>query len=128
MRALGPALVLAALALSGCGKDAVIDSGIEGVAMTGPTCPNLRDPPEPECDDKPYEGDLVVATPDGGKVLKKFRTNAHGEFRVAIGPGEYSIRNDPASDNFPYCSSQGTIIVEAGRFTRADVSCDTGIR
>ncbi|MHB1261595.1 MAG: hypothetical protein ACYC2H_07745 [Thermoplasmatota archaeon] len=122
------AVVLVALGLSGCGEGAIIDSGIEGVAMMGPTCPVERDPPDPDCADKPYEGDLVVTTPDQGKMLKEFRTNAHGEFQVAIGPGEYSIRNDPASDNFPYCSTQGTIVVEAGRFTRADVSCDTGIR
>jgi hypothetical protein len=117
------------LLLAGCmGGPEVTDSGIEGTAMTGPHCPVERDPPDPDCADRPYEGKLAVTTPDQGRIVKSFSTNAHGEFRVAIAPGEYSIRNDPASDNFPYCSTQQTIVVEAGRFTKADVSCDTGIR
>jgi hypothetical protein len=110
------------------GSPEVTDGGIEGTATMGPTCPVERDPPDPDCADRPYEGDLVLTTPDQGRIVKKFFTDADGEFRVAIGPGQYSIRSDPASGNFPYCSAQGTITVEAGRFTKADVSCDTGIR
>ncbi|MEA3136857.1 MAG: hypothetical protein QOC71_1138 [Thermoplasmata archaeon] len=121
------AAVLVAL-VAGCGTPPVTDSGIEGTATMGPTCPVERDPPDPGCADRAYEGDLVVTTPDQGKVVERFSTNAHGEFRVAVAPGEYSIRNDPASDNLPYCAVQGPITVEAGRFTKADVSCDTGIR
>ncbi|MFA5944378.1 MAG: hypothetical protein WC876_07935 [Candidatus Thermoplasmatota archaeon] len=122
-------LFLLASALAGCmGEPDVTDSGIEGTAMMGPTCPVQRDPPDPACADRPYEGDLVVTTPDQGRVIKGFTTDAQGEFRVAVAPGDHSIRNDPASDNLPWCSVQGTITVVAGAFTRVEVSCDTGIR
>lgn len=96
--------------------------------MLGPTCPNLRDPPEPECDDKPYEGKLAVLTPDQRKVVKRFSTNAHGEFEAALAPGEYSIRNEPDSGTLPACSERQPILVVAHGFTQADVHCDTGIR
>lgn len=122
-------MVAVACLLGGClGDPDPTDSGIEGTAMTGPHCPVERDPPDPQCADRPYEGDLVVTTPDQGRIVKGFTTNAQGGFRVAVAPGVYSIRNDPASDNFPYCSTPGTITVEAGRFTSVEVSCDTGIR
>jgi hypothetical protein len=121
-------IATAVLALAGCMAEPEPDSGIQGTALLGPTCPNLQDPPEPECNDRPYEGDLVVMTPDQGRVVERFSTNAHGEFRVAVPPGRYSIRNEPGSAMLPACSEQQAIVVVAHAFTAADVHCDTGIR
>jgi hypothetical protein len=117
-------LVLLVLA-SGCTTSpAPGDSGIEGKVMLGPTCPVQRDPPDPQCADKPYQANLAAM--QDGKVVQQFSSDSNGTFHVALAPGDYEIQS--AQSGHPTCSSQGTIHVTAGQFTKADVSCDTGIR
>ncbi|HTK33346.1 MAG TPA: hypothetical protein VL335_02235, partial [Candidatus Paceibacterota bacterium] len=36
------------------------DSGVHGTVMLGPTCPVMRNPPDPSCADKPYATLVVV--------------------------------------------------------------------
>src|SRR6185295_16627757 len=36
------------------------ESGIRGAVLLGPTCPVVKEPPDEECADKPYETALVV--------------------------------------------------------------------
>lgn len=103
-----------------------VDSGIFGVAMMGPTCPVERDPPDPACADRPYEGELTAAGADGA-VGGVFRTDPLGAFNVSLPAGEYSIRStDPRG--FPACSNVAPIVVSEGRWTHVEISCDTGIR
>ncbi|MEA2701574.1 MAG: hypothetical protein QOE22_283 [Candidatus Parcubacteria bacterium] len=104
-----------------------IGGGIEGTVLSGPQCPVLRNPPEPGCDDKPYQGSFALTTPDGNRVIKTFSSDTHGRFRVSAAPGTYRIRGSDAAEVFPNCSSE-IITVRAGAYTEADVSCDTGIR
>ncbi len=125
------ALVLLALvpAAAGClSGGPALDSGIEGVVLLGPTCPVEREPPEPGCEDRPYETSLVVTTADQARVVKEFRSDANGTFRVAVAPGTYQIRSAAAADVLPYCSVAEPIIVHAGSYTNVTVSCDSGIR
>jgi hypothetical protein len=121
--------LLLALLLAGClapygGGD--VGSGIFGVATLGPTCPVEREPPDPQCTDRPYGGQLVAESADGG-VTGTFSTNAVGEFNVSLPAGEYSIRT-PEPGRLPTCSNAEPVVVLIGRWTRADVACDTGIR
>lgn len=121
------ALLVAALVLAGCleyGGEGV-GSGIVGVATMGPTCPVERDPPDPACADRPYEGELVASRVDGG-VSGTFRTDAEGRFNVSLPAGAYEIRS-PEGQQLPWCAG-GPVEVVAGAWTRVDVSCDTGIR
>lgn len=101
-------------------------SGIAGNVLLGPTCPVMRVPPDPQCADKPYQTALVVATSDRSTVVKEFSSDASGNFRVTIPPGEYNIKS--AANGLPRCANNATIKVTAGQFTNATVSCDTGIR
>lgn len=120
--------LLVALFLSGCasygGDD--VGSGIFGVATIGPTCPVERDPPDPACADRPYEGMLRVSRTDGGEG-GSFSTDAAGAFNVSLTPGEYLI-SSPNDATPPTCSAPGPIIVVRGEWTRVPVSCDSGIR
>lgn len=94
--------------------------------MQGPTCPVQRDPPEPGCEDRPYQGELAVTRPDGAAV-RRFSTGEDGSFRVPLAPGTYAVRT--AAGGLPSCAFvDGTVTVAAGRHTQADVACDTGIR
>lgn len=120
-------VILALALLAGClSAPAPDDSGIYGVATMGPTCPAERDPPDPGCADRPYQGELVALR--GGSVAATFSTSADGAFNVTLAPDEYTIRQPGDASRLPTCASEGPIIVVTGTWTRADVSCDTGIR
>ncbi|MHB8604653.1 MAG: hypothetical protein ACYDCK_05305 [Thermoplasmatota archaeon] len=123
------ALVVAAW-LSGClaGRPAGdLGSGIAGVAMVGPTCPVERNPPDPNCADRPYRGNLTVTSADGSIAVKTFSTDADGRFNVTLAAGTYAIRSENPN-GLPRCASNGTIAVRASAWTTANVSCDSGIR
>lgn len=117
-------VMLAAL-FAGCSSTPAPDSGIEGTAMMGPTCPVQQNPPDPNCADKPYVGKLVVSD-HGGVAIQEFTTGQDGTFRVAVPPGGYHITG-PTAQSLPSCSSDAFVVV-AGAYTPIDVSCDTGIR
>ncbi|MFZ2694055.1 MAG: hypothetical protein WAX85_02075 [Minisyncoccia bacterium] len=103
-------------------------SGITGTVLLGPTCPVMRDPPDPQCADRQYQTDkLVLLTSPGLKLVQKINSGKDGKFTVEIPPGEYSIQSS-GKITFPYCGSGGVIEVIAGKFSEITVYCDTGIR
>jgi hypothetical protein len=104
------------------------ESGIRGMVLLGPSCPVVSDPPAEECADKPYATTLEVTTSDQVLVIKEFHSEETGEFSVQVPPGEYAIRSAAAANTLPYCSSSGTIKVNASAYTETTVLCDTGIR
>lgn len=119
-------------------SDALIDSyirslgnstntgnGIQGSVLLGPTCPVVRNPPDSQCADKPYQTSLKLIT-SIGQTVKTFSSDASGNFKVDVGPGQYEIIG-ASTQTLPRCSSQGTIVVGNG-YTTANVYCDTGIR
>jgi hypothetical protein len=101
-------------------------SGIQGHVGVGPTCPVERDPPDPNCADKPYHGSLAVADATDDHTVLTFETDEQGNFTDAVGPGNYTIRN-VEGDVLPACSTE-TFAVKANAYTNVDVSCDSGIR
>ena len=104
-----------------------VSSGISGIVLLGPTCPVVKDPPDPECADKPYATNLVITTSDQARVMTEFTSDINGKFNVPLVPGEYAIRSAAAANILPYCSHD-VLKVETNRFTDIIVSCDTGIR
>lgn len=102
-------------------------SGITGTILLGPTCPVQRDPPDPQCADKPYATSLVVTTVSGERIIKELTSDSNGEFRVAVPPGEYAIRAAATADTLPRCDEQ-LVVVRASEYTATTLRCDTGIR
>ncbi len=99
------------------------NSGIEGNVTVGPMCPvvQINNP----CPDKPYQTTLTVLTTDQQKV-KQFETDANGYFHVALPTGEYILH--PESPNImPHARDISFSVVE-GKYTRLDVTYDSGIR
>jgi hypothetical protein len=122
-----PALLVLPLVLAGClAPGATDDSGIFGVATMGPTCPVERDPPDPNCADRPYAGELIATSTDRA-TSKRFTTDAEGRFNVTLPPGTYFVGRSSESGTPPTCASDD-IVVTARGWTPVDVSCDTGIR
>ena len=103
-------------------------SGIKGIAMLGPMCPVMKDPPEEGCDDRPYKTDLVATSPDGTQIFRQFSSGDDGKFSVELEPGEYAISSADTAGIFSHCSRQGAIKVEKNKYTEVIISCDTGIR
>jgi hypothetical protein len=123
--------VVLAVLLAGCAVPTTPPgggSGIAGRAMVGPTCPVQRDPPDPQCADRPYHGPLAVASASDGHVVATFETDAQGNFTVDLAPGDYTVQDVDGAPMLPRCASDGTVKVMAGAYTRADVACDSGIR
>lgn len=116
--------------LAGClAAPSPSSSGIHGVAMLGPVCPVQRDPPDPQCADRPFVGNLSVMSVDGARVVATFATRADGSFNVTLPPGDYAIRNADNPSGLPRCVAEGgTFAVRADAWALVNVSCDTGIR
>jgi len=89
----------------------------------GPTCPVQR--ADDPCADKPVETTLRLLRADGS-VAATGKSAADGTFKVAVAPGRYRLVADWPS-RAGGCAPVD-VTVEEGRFTHADVSCDTGIR
>jgi hypothetical protein len=127
-------LVILMTSMAGCadtanplGPDPSHTGTLVGHAMVGPTCPVQRDPPDPDCADRPYSGRLAIHAGDAnGAVVQTVATDAAGNFTVDLEPGSYSVTN-PADASYPRCAA-GPATVRVGAATRLDVLCDSGIR
>jgi hypothetical protein len=98
-------------------------SGVAGRVTAGPTCPVER--PDAPCADRPMETTLRLVRKDG-TVAATDRSFSDGSFRIIAPPGRYRLEADWPSRTGGCGPVEVT--VEYGRFTDADVSCDTGIR
>ncbi len=109
-------------------KEGLLTSGIEGKVLLGPMCPVEKSPREEGCANKYFQTNLELTTVDGSKVIKKFSSDVDGLFKVSVAPGEYAIRNVQTTSPYPSCGKAGIVPVEANKYTRVTVNCDTGIR
>jgi hypothetical protein len=123
-------LALTALTLiPACGFQLIppdLDSGIEGTMLAGPQCP-VENPDNPDCADKPYQGTVIVKTPNGLLQVTRFTADADGRFRVPLYPGTYLLDPLPGTNGLPRVNEQ-TVEVNPGTFTDVAISYDTGIR
>jgi len=96
-------------------------SGIEGTVTYGPLCPL-----EP-CSTKPtFDFDIVVLRQSGDEAGRT-PVKPDGSYKLALSPGSYQIKTSRS-----FTSEMGgtprTAQVAEGKFTRLDLSFDTGIR
>lgn len=127
----GALLAVALLLVAGCTSkpSPAAKSGIEGKVMVGPSCGGpVRDPPDPNCADRPLKTDLVVTMADSQDVVKSFSSDENGTFHVALEPGTYVIRKPAGGAILPRCGPTAPIVVRADSFTKVTVDCDSGIR
>jgi hypothetical protein len=89
----------------------------------GPTCPVER--ADQPCPDKPVQTTVRLLRADGS-VAASGPSDADGNFRLPVAPGRYRLVADWPS-RAGGCAPVD-VTVDQGRYTHADVSCDTGIR
>ncbi len=101
------------------------DSGVRGVAMIGPTCPVMRNPPDPQCADKPYAA-LLIFSNQAGVLVKQVQAKSDGTFEVFLPAGEYTV-SQTEGKIYPILRPQ-TVTVIKGQFTSLLLQFDSGIR
>ncbi len=96
------------------------ESSVTGKVLMGPICPVMKNPPDPDCADKPYVTTIEVIG------FSTVETDKDGVYKVMLPPGEYTIQA-VGGNPFPRCMSE-EIIVEPDTMHEVNLSCDTGIR
>ncbi|MDO8518098.1 MAG: Gmad2 immunoglobulin-like domain-containing protein [bacterium] len=111
----------------GGGRILPYNSGIQGTVMLGPTCPVMRDPPDPACADKPYQTTVsVYRVGDTVHAFATATTGADGTFKISLPPGEYIV--DAAGGAvMPRCTQTSATVAQID-YTQVAISCDSGIR
>ena len=132
MRAIGSFTILAGvLILASCGSEqpaAEIPSGVTGLVHLGPQCP-VEIVGEP-CMDQPAPHVALTVSEQipgesytAGKVVARGTTDADGNFRIAVAPGEYVVTAGAGMS----CELMDAR-VSKGAYADVDIPCDTGIR
>jgi hypothetical protein len=113
--------------LAGCTSAAPV-STVEVLALAGPTCPVVSDPPDPACADRPVaDAQIVVRDADGSEVAW-LTTDAEGNASVELAPGTYVFAPE-AVDGLMGSSEPVTVVVVDGVDPEpVTLAYDTGIR
>jgi hypothetical protein len=99
---------------------------VTGVVMLGPTCPVMREPPDPQCADKGYKTTIRVQSANATATSQSISSDASGHFQVSLPAGTYTFSANGGS-MLPRCQSQ-TVTIAGGESKDITLQCDTGIR
>jgi hypothetical protein len=102
-------------------------SGIEGLALIGPTRPGpirLGDKPHQQ----PFKTALVISTPGDGREVARLETGADGKFRISLPPGEYLVGPPAAPSRFLPRATEQLVRVLPGQFANLIIHFDSGMR
>lgn len=101
-------------------------SGVNGTVLLGPTCPVIRNPPDPACADRGYATTINVRRDGSNSVFATGKSDASGVFKFSLPPGAYTI-SATGGTMLPRCSDV-SVTVSPNIYTKTTISCDTGIR
>jgi hypothetical protein len=98
------------------------ETGISGQVTVRPVRPlaTLGTP-----DAAPYEATVQVSS-SRGQPVATFRSDAAGNFRVSLPPGQYVLR--PQSPGLYPRASEQTVVVGSNGFTKVVITYDSGMR
>ena len=120
-------LLLLAIAVGAC--DQPSGSGaVRVVAVAGPTCPVVSDPPDPNCDDRPVDGAVIVVRDEGGGEVARMTTDADGNATLELAPGRYVLVPQPVEGLMGTAAPIEVTVVEGAAGEPVMVAYDTGIR
>ena len=122
-------IILVFLVMSGCFSSGQTQSGsgtgIEGVITFGPTQggPIRADTPS----SKPLANVTFVVENEKGAEVASFTTDDQGRFRVSLTPGHYTVSREGKKHGIGHYGPFDVVVL-AGRMTKVEWECDTGIR
>ncbi len=103
-------------------------TGVRGTVSAGPTCPVVRDPPDPACADRPVGGAILVIADRAGAEVARAESNADGTFAIDLAPGSYRLTPQPV-EGLMGTPAPIDFDVEAGQpIVELQVAYDSGIR
>lgn len=122
-------LAAAALAV-GCQQPAesAPTTMVSGIVLAGPTCPVVRDPPDPACEDRPVAGAEIVAVDAQGQEVARASSDAEGGFSLALPAGEYQLVPKPVEGLLGTASPIAILVVDGDSHEPVTIVYDTGIR
>lgn len=121
------AAVAATLAACAPGASDSPGSSVSGIAVAGPICPVVTDPPQSGCDARPVGGAELIIVDDSGDQAATVSTGPDGRFTVALPPGSYRLQPQPV-EGLMGTAPEVTFTVSSGEPADVTVSYDTGIR
>ena len=128
------AVCLIAVVVAACGSAADNSNGgtvekfsVSGVALSGPHCPVVQSPPDPQCADRPVADAEIVITNATGDRVDSVRTAADGGFTIALAAGDYTFTPQPVDGLMGTPSAQSFNAAVASAITLS-FDYDTGIR
>jgi hypothetical protein len=102
-------------------------TGIGGVVTAGPTCPVAKDPPDPNCNERPVADAVLVVRDPSGKEVARTTTAKDGTFFIDVPAGGYVVEPQPVTGLMGTAQPQ-SVTVNDNVTSRLEVSYDTGIR
>ena len=124
-------LAIVVLVVVGVGCDvAPSETGIPVtvVAVAGPTCPVVSDPPDPSCADRPVAGAVVIVRDAGGAEIDRLVTDAAGEATTELPAGTFTLEPQPVDGLLGTPGPMEVTIAEDGDQDPIVIAYDTGIR
>lgn len=104
------------------------EPGIGGIVTSGPTCPVVTDPPDPDCADRPVAGAVLVIQDPAGAEVARVSSGADGRFWVELGPGAYRVVPQPVEGLMGTAEPMEVQVGAGEPVIELAVAYDTGIR
>ena len=109
-----------------CSGDPPTASGIEGVVIIQPTCPEAQN--SDPCESAPFKTTLIIRELESGDEAATVQTAEDGTFRIALPPGAYIVEPvEPESFVAPFADPQ-IVTVHEGEYSAIEVVYDSGVR
>jgi carboxypeptidase family protein len=120
-------IVLVVVLSTACAPPAGPSATLRGLALAGPTCPVVTDPPDPACDDRPVAGAEIVVRDAEGNEVARVTTGDDGRFAAVLAPGRYEVIPQ-AVEGLMGTAAPIEVELAEGENAPITVSYDTGIR
>lgn len=125
-----PVLLIVLLVIVG-GCQTPAPSGGEAVrilALAGPTCPVVSDPPDPDCEERPVEGAVIVVADEDGAEVARMTTDGEGSASVELAPGSYLLVPQPVEGLMGTAVPIEITVAHGVAGEPVTIAYDTGIR
>lgn len=119
--------ILLAAILGACNQPTA-SGAVSIVALAGPTCPVVSDPPDPDCDDRPVDGAVIVVHDEGGGEVTSMTTDANGLASLTLPPGRYTLVPQAVEGLMGTPGPIEVTVVQGESGEPVTIPYDTGIR
>jgi hypothetical protein len=122
-------ILVSLVVLAACAPAPPVDEAtLHVIAVAGPTCPVVSDPPDPECADRPVDGAEIIVQRADGEEVARMTTDADGQALLAVESGSYILVPQPVEGLLGTAASVEVTVREGAETDPVTIAYDTGIR